>query len=201
MQTHLKQLGPACPQIRAWLPWGRSSRQARTMGMTSGQAPAPTRMMMRPLWKRRRSEVSCTCASHTDVISSRRHRIQCRQLAQWMLHSCLLELHARLPSLLGMMPAILRRWSTLGLQVHRIGCIQALARAAGEESGDEGELAALNDEADMPLEQLMALYGYVPEGGDSAGEASPSEGPVGRQCLYHTMISLQSACICCQAIG
>ena len=65
--------------------------------------------------------------------------------------------------------------------------MQALARAAGEESGDEGELAALNNEADMPLEQLMALYGYIPEGGQPAEEASPSEGPAGMQCLHHTL--------------
>ncbi len=70
--------------------------------------------------------------------------------------------------------------------------MQALARAAGEESGDDGELAALNDEADMPLEQLMALYGYVPEG-DSAEEASPSKGPAGRQCLYHTAMGLPAS--------
>ena len=61
--------------------------------------------------------------------------------------------------------------------------MQALARAAGEESGDEGELAVLNDEADMPLEQLMALYGYVHEEGKPAQEASPSEGSAGRQCF------------------
>ena len=74
-----------------------------------------------------------------------------------------------------------------------MGCMQALARAAGEESGDDGELAALNNEADMPLEQLMALYGYVPEGEDSAEEASPSKGPAGRQCLYYTAMGLPAS--------
>lgn len=40
-------------------------------------------------------------------------------------------------------------------------CWQALAREAGEGEDNAGELSALNDEADMPLEQLLARYGYV----------------------------------------
>ena len=48
--------------------------------------------------------------------------------------------------------------------------MQALARYLGEDSENEGELAALADEADMPLDQLMALYGYVP------GSDEPKEG-------------------------
>ena len=73
--------------------------------------------------------------------------------------------------------------------MQKVWCSQALARAAGEESGDDVELAALSAEADMPLEQLMALYGYVPEGGEVADQANPSEGPAGTQCLPHTRLS------------
>lgn len=50
-------------------------------------------------------------------------------------------------------------------------CMQALARDAGEESGNEGELAALADEADLPLDKLMALYGYVPGSDEPEEEA------------------------------
>ena len=57
--------------------------------------------------------------------------------------------------------------------------MQAMARDAGEASGDEGELAALNDEADMPLEQLMALYGYIPGGAEPEEETGPPETPPG----------------------
>ncbi len=52
-----------------------------------------------------------------------------------------------------------------------------MARDAGEASGDEGELVALNDEADMPLEQLMALYGYVPGGVEPEETGSPETPP------------------------
>ena len=53
-------------------------------------------------------------------------------------------------------------------------CKQALARNAGEDSGNENELAALNDEADMPLEQLMALYGYVAGGAEAEHIQEPA---------------------------
>ena len=52
---------------------------------------------------------------------------------------------------------------------------QAMARDAGEDSGNEGELAALADEADMPLEQLMALYGYLPGGAEAKDKAQQPE--------------------------
>ena len=61
-------------------------------------------------------------------------------------------------------------------------CIQALACDAGEHSGNEDELAALNDEADMPLEQLMAMYGYVAGGAEAEPRQKPAapEEPAGR---------------------
>ena len=61
-------------------------------------------------------------------------------------------------------------------------CIQALARDAGEDSGNEDELAALNDEADMPLEQLMAMYGYGAGGAEAEPKQEPAapEDPAGR---------------------
>ena len=61
---------------------------------------------------------------------------------------------------------------------------QAMARDAGEDSGNEGELAALADEADMPLEQLMALYGYVPgsdELEDATGQPEGQSSAAGEQ--------------------
>ncbi len=54
--------------------------------------------------------------------------------------------------------------------------MQAMARDAGEESGNDGELAALADEADMPLDQLMALYGYVQGGDEPEEKAAQLEG-------------------------
>ena len=54
--------------------------------------------------------------------------------------------------------------------------MQAMARDAGEESGNDGELAALADEADMPLDQLMALYGYVQGGDEPEEEAGQPKG-------------------------
>ena len=66
--------------------------------------------------------------------------------------------------------------------------MQAMARDAGEDSGNEGELSALADEADMPLEQLMALYGYVPgsdepedRAGLPEGQSSAAGGQPGKQ--------------------
>ncbi len=58
-------------------------------------------------------------------------------------------------------------------------CAQAMARDAGEESGNEGELTALADEADMPLDQLMALYGYVPGSDEPKAEAEQPDGQSG----------------------
>ena len=41
-------------------------------------------------------------------------------------------------------------------------CAQALAEAAGEGTAQHAaEVSALADEADMPLDQLLAQYGYV----------------------------------------
>ena len=42
----------------------------------------------------------CPCALHGNVVSIRRRRISAGSLIQWMLHSCLLTSHARLPLLL-----------------------------------------------------------------------------------------------------
>lgn len=56
-------------------------------------------------------------------------------------------------------------------------CTQALARDAGEGSNDYTELAALNDEADMPLDQLLAQYGFVTgEDAQQKSEGSPAAG-------------------------
>lgn len=63
--------------------------------------------------------------------------------------------------------------------------LQALARAAGEGIKNNGELAALETEADMPLEELMALYGYVGAGTEPEQEAAAApaevEAPAGRK--------------------
>ena len=41
-------------------------------------------------------------------------------------------------------------------------CVQALAEAAGEGTAQHAaEVSALADEAGMPLDQLLAQYGYV----------------------------------------
>lgn len=53
---------------------------------------------------------------------------------------------------------------------------QALAREAGEVNDHDGELSALNDEADMPLDQLLARYGFV-TGNDAADVAQASPPP------------------------
>lgn len=60
--------------------------------------------------------------------------------------------------------------------VKRVIFAQALAREAGEFEDHDGELSALNDEADMPLEQLLARYGFV-TGSDAADAAHASPPP------------------------
>jgi len=54
---------------------------------------------------------------------------------------------------------------------------QALARAAGEggREAEGAEAAALADEADMPIEQLLARYGIARDGG-AAPPAAPAPG-------------------------
>ena len=54
--------------------------------------------------------------------------------------------------------------ATLASQLDTTGVMiaQALAEAAGEGQAQHAEeVSALADEADMPLEQLLAQYGYV----------------------------------------
>ena len=58
----------------------------------------------------------------------------------------------------------------------RVCLAQALAREAGEVDDHDGELSALNDEADMPLDQLLARYGFV-TGSDAADAAQACTPP------------------------
>lgn len=51
--------------------------------------------------------------------------------------------------------------------------MQALSKAEG---GNKHELSSLEEEADMPLEQLLAQYGYVVPNGTGASRAGASSG-------------------------
>jgi hypothetical protein len=75
---------------------------------------------------------------------------------------------------------------------------QALAREAGEEDDEKAELDALNDEADMPLDQLLARYGFVATEDALPGSLPASTSPGGcffLYCPFHALITAVCTCL------